>query len=286
VKYHFNARWYDADTARFVSEDPARDGVNWYVYVANNPIRYMDPTGLRILTLLESILQKQNTGRNRTARMSSVARQYFYQRSGRLVPNTLQYGGCLFVACVNIGNTIRDEIAHGYTAPIMASDISENDRYWTAGSVELHEFIWEAGNTKISSQGTFMTSTDVEQLLFDMTGIEIHAERITNREEALRTISRFADDEDFDAYILGVFITDSGSLHFVPLGADADDDGIFQVVYDPFEYSAPQTYSIENLIGAYTIEEQDQFEERIRQWQLNDARDEMQNLSRERGLVR
>jgi hypothetical protein len=46
MKYHFNARWYDAETARFVSEDPARDGGNWFTYVANNPLRFIDPTGL------------------------------------------------------------------------------------------------------------------------------------------------------------------------------------------------------------------------------------------------
>jgi hypothetical protein len=47
VKYHFNARWYDAETARFISEDPARDGVSWFAYVGNNPLKYVDPTGLR-----------------------------------------------------------------------------------------------------------------------------------------------------------------------------------------------------------------------------------------------
>jgi RHS repeat-associated protein len=45
--YYFNARWYDADTARFVSEDPAQDGVSWFAYVGNNPLKYVDPTGLR-----------------------------------------------------------------------------------------------------------------------------------------------------------------------------------------------------------------------------------------------
>ncbi len=44
--YYFNARWYDASTGRFITEDPARDGQNWYTYTFNNPLKYIDPTGL------------------------------------------------------------------------------------------------------------------------------------------------------------------------------------------------------------------------------------------------
>ena len=44
--YYFNARWYDPQLGRFTSEDPVRDGMNWYVYVRNNPLNRTDPTGL------------------------------------------------------------------------------------------------------------------------------------------------------------------------------------------------------------------------------------------------
>ena len=44
--YYFNARWYDPKLGKFITEDPARDGINWYVYVLNNPLRFIDPTGL------------------------------------------------------------------------------------------------------------------------------------------------------------------------------------------------------------------------------------------------
>ncbi|NLY74442.1 MAG: hypothetical protein GX075_03990, partial [Firmicutes bacterium] len=43
-----NARWYDADLGRFISEDPVADpnNPNLYSYTANNPLRWIDPTGL------------------------------------------------------------------------------------------------------------------------------------------------------------------------------------------------------------------------------------------------
>src|SRR5690554_5034456 len=43
--YYFNARYYDPAIGRFITEDSAKDGVNWYVYCGNNPLRYVDPTG-------------------------------------------------------------------------------------------------------------------------------------------------------------------------------------------------------------------------------------------------
>jgi RHS repeat-associated protein len=46
--YYFNARWYDSDTGRFISEDPVRDpsNPNLYTYCRNNPLTNIDPTGL------------------------------------------------------------------------------------------------------------------------------------------------------------------------------------------------------------------------------------------------
>jgi len=31
---------------RFITEDPAKDGFNWYIYCNNNPLTFVDPTGL------------------------------------------------------------------------------------------------------------------------------------------------------------------------------------------------------------------------------------------------
>ena len=43
--YYLRARYYSPETARFVSEDPARDGWNWYTYALNDPVNFADPSG-------------------------------------------------------------------------------------------------------------------------------------------------------------------------------------------------------------------------------------------------
>ena len=45
--YYFAARYYDPCIGRFNQRDPAGDGANWYTYTANNPLKFIDPTGLR-----------------------------------------------------------------------------------------------------------------------------------------------------------------------------------------------------------------------------------------------
>ncbi len=38
-------RYYDPSIGRFITEDPIRDGSNWYIYCDNNPVMYVDPSG-------------------------------------------------------------------------------------------------------------------------------------------------------------------------------------------------------------------------------------------------
>ena len=39
-------RYYDPSVGRFIAEDPAKDGLNWYAYCSGNPIMFVDPWGL------------------------------------------------------------------------------------------------------------------------------------------------------------------------------------------------------------------------------------------------
>jgi RHS repeat-associated protein len=56
--YFYRARYYDAASGRFMSEDPIRfdgDGANFYGYVSNSPLNFVDPSGMLAELICEPI---------------------------------------------------------------------------------------------------------------------------------------------------------------------------------------------------------------------------------------
>jgi RHS repeat-associated protein len=49
--YYLRNRNYNPRNGRFSSEDPIKDGLNWYTYCVNNPIFFIDPSGLVMVGL-------------------------------------------------------------------------------------------------------------------------------------------------------------------------------------------------------------------------------------------
>ena len=53
--YYLRNRYYDPKKGRFITEDPIRDGTNWYTYCAGNPIVFVDPSGNWVVLALEYV---------------------------------------------------------------------------------------------------------------------------------------------------------------------------------------------------------------------------------------
>ena len=45
-KIYLRNRYYQPSTGRFLTSDPAQDGMNWYMYCGGDPVNYVDPLGL------------------------------------------------------------------------------------------------------------------------------------------------------------------------------------------------------------------------------------------------
>lgn len=44
-------RYYDPSVGRFISEDPIKDGMNWYAYCGGNPVNFIDSSGLEAVVV-------------------------------------------------------------------------------------------------------------------------------------------------------------------------------------------------------------------------------------------
>jgi RHS repeat-associated protein len=53
--YYAQARMYSAGNRRFTTQDPARDGTNWYAYCGNNPLVYADLWGTDAILINKAV---------------------------------------------------------------------------------------------------------------------------------------------------------------------------------------------------------------------------------------
>lgn len=61
LKY-FGARFYDPEVGRFLTVDPKKDGMNWFVYCRDNPLIMIDPNGLAPVIVIDPGHGGKDTG--------------------------------------------------------------------------------------------------------------------------------------------------------------------------------------------------------------------------------
>lgn len=60
---YLRGRYYDPEIRRFITEDPAKDGWNWYAYCENNPVMFVEPSGFsydEVIDALDAIYNAKN----------------------------------------------------------------------------------------------------------------------------------------------------------------------------------------------------------------------------------
>jgi uncharacterized protein RhaS with RHS repeats len=55
--YNYGYRDYQPVAARFTTEDPVRDGANWFAYVNNDPVNWVDKFGLNPETVFDEFMR-------------------------------------------------------------------------------------------------------------------------------------------------------------------------------------------------------------------------------------
>jgi len=132
--YYFNARWYDLNIGRFITEDPARSGNNWYDYASNDPLSKIDNNGLDDVGAVAAALGSPSS----TANMPSV-------------PSPIQYG---FDFISEVSKTATKSIDTIYRKGIGTIGLATSMQLkaWTASSEDSPGLALEAAS--LHAEGT------------------------------------------------------------------------------------------------------------------------------------
>ena len=187
---YFCARYMDGKSSRWLSSDPALDdymnenkkgeggifnvtNANLYHYAGNNPIKYVDPNGEKILDIISK--QYQNSSENKNVYIGSFPSGYF-NSDGKYIRNTVGDFGCLFVSTVNVGNSYNKmtDSSEGYSE-ISVSSLASNDSYFSFFTVSE----W---NANYSGKDFASGPKEISKLLFDITGENFSVERYSGSE--------------------------------------------------------------------------------------------------------
>lgn len=118
---YLKARYYDADIGRFISEDPALDGDNWYAYCGNDPVNMIDPTGMWGENNHKKITEKAVNG---MGRLYSI----FFPTAGL-------YDGCVYPDIAYSKPPRHEWHGHGGYDEIMVKQIYKAKKAFRKGKV-------------------------------------------------------------------------------------------------------------------------------------------------------
>jgi RHS repeat-associated protein len=190
--YYYRVRYYDAETGRFLNEDPLTTALymsNPYVYVGNSPLNFIDPLGMakcQVAFFIADILeQDKNTGED-------VAMDFFYlygaevERLRRdLQSYADEYNADFQMAEFHVGSDLENFISQGYRNAIIthasaglpfisSKRIADDSRYQSKyTNLALATAMKQGAETKIYGCETGTNLSGISNLKGQSTEIDI-----------------------------------------------------------------------------------------------------------------
>ncbi len=118
-------RFYWPELGRFIQQDPIGDGVNWYAYVGNNPLVYIDPEGLFCWADAEKWLAEHDPVAWLVGTISDAITDVFWSEDAGTGPANPEYGDLLQEVRGGLPDwDAREATKHVLVAPFVATGLA------------------------------------------------------------------------------------------------------------------------------------------------------------------
>jgi uncharacterized protein RhaS with RHS repeats len=154
------ARYYDPANGRFVNQDPAKDGNNWFAYCDNDGVNKFDPTGL--FTLIELLDGSANEAefQSAAAHQASVAKGWASSKIREAMANWAKtycqdYLGAEVKSVQWINNALRIKLDLKGTAANdwhLAADFNHGAPHFNNW---LNPYLWGGNHAEIATWISF-----------------------------------------------------------------------------------------------------------------------------------
>jgi len=163
--YFAQARFYDANSRRFISVGPIKDGINWYAYCEGNPITFVDPSGLESWIIVA--LYADDPAENQRNKNQAEIRKEMYEA---------QYGTTCFIKYVSnaeqftkdwndIGTVYGRHISR--TVPIDAVEIISHGILMPDSTVDrIGGLLLDKGTTFSANDVSTLQTKEMDALYF------------------------------------------------------------------------------------------------------------------------
>ena len=175
-KIYLRNRYYQPSTGRFLTSDPAQDGMNWYMYCGGDPVNYVDPLGLgydEVADALDVIIN--NKSRMQTP--GTPSHEYWTAYSNILLAKEQIENDVIYIEdwsnlknvlspLINGDNNSIDSIKNMHSAVIEGEKNYKRDK-------NITDFVFTAGLTVVSIPVAKIASSSATTTFVTESGINI-----------------------------------------------------------------------------------------------------------------
>lgn len=149
--YNYGFRDYSPLTGRFTSVDPIRYGINWYVYVNNDPLNYVDLWGLKDVIAGDLVVLQNGKIRSEESGLKSRTALEVYRSPDDNGNNGMFYRSTMKVT---VGDVVISSVAVQSTAD---NGLLNTDKAHEGGTIPLGEYT----GTLLNKSGSYIDAISI-----------------------------------------------------------------------------------------------------------------------------